>query len=88
MPRGKIPLVAGKRRQTTAAGTRVNRLLSYADDTTLLVPTHSDVELAVKQWAKDEWFIISQTPKRLSLDSVPQNCFLPKFSSPEPRLSR
>jgi len=34
---------------------KVNRLLKHADDTTLLVPTDSDVELAnefenVKQW--------------------------------------
>jgi len=37
---------------------KVNRLLKYADDTTLLVATHLDIVLAdefthVKQWAKD-----------------------------------
>jgi len=69
---------------------KVNILLKYAYDTTLLVSNHSDVELAdelenVKHCGLNiiECFLISQRPKRLSLDVPPQNCFFSKFSSPD-----
>jgi len=46
------------------ARSKVNRLLKYADDTTLLVPSNSDVDLEdefenVKQWAKDNRMILN-----------------------------
>ena len=45
---------------------KVNRLLKYADDTSLLVPSNSDVELDdefenVKQWAKDNRMILNSS---------------------------
>ena len=52
------PSSPGADAKNLKALSKVNRLLKYADDTTLLVPSNPDFDLKdefenVKQWAKD-----------------------------------
>ena len=59
----------------------INRLFKYADDTTVLVPSDSDVGLEnefenVKQWAKDNKMIFNITKTKKIV-----------FRRPNPRLS-
>ena len=69
---------------------KVNRLFKYADDTTVLVPSDSDVGLEdefenVKQWAKDNKMILGlilTKPRRLSLGAQTQDCLSTQVHNP------
>jgi len=70
----------------------INRLLKYADDTTVLVPSDSDVGLGdefknVKQWAKNNKMILNITKTKEIVSSRP-NPRLSLHPSPLPHIEQ
>jgi len=71
---------------------KFNRLLKYADDTTLLVPSNSDVDLEdefenVKQWAKDNRMILNFL-KTIDIVFRPPNPKLFDYPNPLPEIEQ
>jgi len=86
---GLGPMLYAVMAKDLKACSKVNRLLKYADDTTLLVPDDSDVDLEdefenIKQWARDNRMIINFVKTKEIVFKRP-NSRLSVYPSPLPQ---